>query len=250
MKILCVGDVVSDAGVSAVSAALPSLINELKADFVILNGENANPHNGITHTEAERLRYSGADIITTGNHAFRQKSSFDFFDSCQYILRPANFSSEAPGRGFETVDTPKGSICVINLIGQIYMDNSADNPFRTADRILRGVSADCIFVDFHAEATSEKRAMGFWLDGRVSCVFGTHTHVQTADDQILSGGTAYITDIGMTGAADSVLGADKALILDKFIRNVSSPYSPSKARPSVNGILVDTEARTIQRICK
>ena len=250
MRTLCMGDAVSDTGVEYVCRVLPTMIRELKADFVIINAENSNPRNGITKDEAQRLRYCGADAITTGNHAFRQRASYDFFDSCEYLLRPANFSDSAPGRGWQTFDTPFGDVCVVNLIGQIYMDNSADNPFRTADRILRQVEAKYIFVDFHAEATSEKKAMGYWLDGRVSCVFGTHTHVQTADERILPRGTAYITDVGMCGAADSVLGARKGQIMDKFVRNVSSPYTPAAEEPMINAILTDTDAATVQRIYK
>ena len=171
---------------------------------MIANGENISDHNGITKKDAETLHFSGVDVITTGNHAFRQKSIYETMENEDYIIRPYNLPPSAVGNGYTVQETPFGRVGVLNLIGQLYI-GYGDNPFVCADKALDKLAeCDYIFVDFHAEATSEKRAMGFYLDGRVSGVFGTHTHVQTADDQILEKGTAYLTDVGMTGGRNSV----------------------------------------------
>lgn len=248
MKMLFLGDVVGPKGMQAVERDLPVLIRQFKPDFVMVNGENAHVRNGITKEEAERLHYAGADIITGGNHSFRQKNIYDFLDECNYLLRPANFSPLAPGRGSALVQTPVGNILVINLCGQVYMENS-DNAFFAADKILKDTRADFIFVDFHAEATSEKKALAYYLDGRVTGLFGTHTHVQTADEQFLPKGTAYITDVGMCGVQDSALGVDAEIIIRKFTTGMPCYFEKADGPYRTNAIFMDTEKKEIQRIC-
>lgn len=218
MKILAIGDVVSAAGCSYLSRALPELKRYYGADFVIVNGENSAVGNGITPNSADALFNCGADVITLGNHALRRQEIYDYLESGSRIIRPANFHPSVPGSGMAVVDFGYTKAAVINIQGNVYLETNA-NAFDCADEMLcRAQEQDCriIVVDFHAEATSEKRAMGFYLDGRASAVFGTHTHVQTSDNQILPQGTGYITDLGMTGAVNSVLGVEPELAIRKM----------------------------------
>ncbi|MBS5737960.1 MAG: TIGR00282 family metallophosphoesterase [Clostridiales bacterium] len=247
MRVLFVGDIVGKAAVKTVETILPTLRGKRMIDFIIVNGENSSENNGITPEIAERLHFAGADVITTGNHAFRQKSSHAFFDDCEYLVRPANFPSNDPGMGFVFVGTAFGKVCVLNLAGKLFMD-SDENPFFTADRILSKITADYIFVDFHAEATSEKRALGYFLDGRVSAVFGTHTHVQTSDEQILPLGTGYITDVGMVGGKNSVLGLRKEDAIRKFTSHIGVRYSQDENEIFFQSVLFDTDKKEIERI--
>ena len=185
-------------------------------DLTIVNGENSADGNGITPASAEYLYQSGVDVITSGNHAFRRKESYDYYENTETLLRPANFPAGAPGRGFCIVDMGRVRVAVINLMGTVYLD-SLDCPFHTVDKILQTPGLPkMILVDFHAEATGEKRALGYYLDGRVSAVFGTHTHVQTADEEILPQGTGYISDLGMTGPVQSILGVKPELVIQKL----------------------------------
>ncbi|MDF2685898.1 MAG: ymdB [Clostridia bacterium] len=249
MKILFIGDIVGETGFDLLkSGGLDNIIKEHDINFVIANGENINKYNGITAKEAEDLHYTGVDVITTGNHAFRHKSIYSFLDDSDYIIRPANLPHTAAGKGFTTINTPYGKIGVINLMGQVEMD-PVDNPFHTADKLLSQMK-DCkyIFVDFHAEATSEKKAMGYYLDGRVTGVFGTHTHIQTADEQILPQGTAYITDVGMTGPQDSVLGVKKELAIQRFTTRMYTLLEQTTECAAINAIVVDVEKKKIFRI--
>ena len=220
MRLLAVGDVCSPCGVSAVKNILPKIKKEKNIDVVIINGENSAEGNGITPDTAEYLFNCGADVITGGNHSLRRKEIYDYLDTKDCILRPHNLTEAEAGKGYCLVDFGKFSMAVINLSGRIYMERTpADNPFVVADELIERAkrdNADIIVVDFHAEATSEKRALGYYLDGRVSVVFGTHTHVQTADEQILQNGTGYITDLGMTGPKDSVLGVKKEIIVSRL----------------------------------
>ncbi len=183
-------------------------------DLVIANGENSADGNGLTPVSVQFLYDSGVDVITSGNHSFRRKESYELFDSSEYLIRPANFPSSVPGRGACIVDMGRVQIGVINLMGTIYME-SLDSPFDTADRLLADMPKITL-IDFHAEATGEKRSFGYYLDGRVSAVFGTHTHVQTADECVLPQGTGYITDLGMTGPIQSVLGVKPELVIEKM----------------------------------
>ncbi|MBO5035523.1 MAG: YmdB family metallophosphoesterase [Clostridia bacterium] len=247
MRVLFIGDIVGSAGLSHLKKNLRKLTAEYPCDIVVANGENVNRKNGITKQEAEEIRYAGVDIITLGNHAFRQQSVYDHLDDCNYIVRPANYPSACPGVGTAEFETAKGRIVVVSLAGQVDLD-PADNPFYTADRIVKENSDAFIIVDFHAEATSEKRALGYYLDGRVGCVFGTHTHVPTADEQFLPKGTAYMTDVGMTGASDSVLGAEKSQAIQRFLTKAYVPLDQAEGAPKINAVYADTEKKIIERI--
>ena len=228
MKILCIGDVVGSAGCQYLRSVLPALKRQHGVDVCIVNGENAADGNGITPIAAEHIFDSGADVITSGNHVFRRPEMNAKLDESLSILRPANYPSDAPGRGMCTVDRGRFQVTVINLMGTVFMD-SLRCPFETLDALLEqaGNPKFCV-VDFHAEATAEKKALGFYADGRISALFGTHTHVQTADEQVLPAGTGYITDIGMTGPAVSVLGILPQNSIDKMKtkRPVRFTYAP------------------------
>lgn len=216
MKILAIGDVVGSIGCRFLRDKLPSLKKSEKIDLVIANGENSADGNGITPSSADYLFSSGVDVITGGNHSFRRRESYSYYDNSPFLIRPANYpDGTTPGSGTAVFDMGRCRVGVINLMGCMYLD-SLEDPFRTADRLIKKMDTPVIVVDFHAEATAEKRALGFYLDGRVSAVFGTHTHVQTADEQILEKGTGYITDVGMTGTVQSVLGVKKELAVAKF----------------------------------
>ena len=244
MRVLFIGDIVGQSSVKTTEKLLPTLKREEKIDFVIANGENAAENNGITPDIAEGLRYCGVDVITTGNHAFRQKSSYGLFDDGEYIVRPANFSPEDPGMGYVKTDTLSGRVAVVNLSGKLYCD-ADENPFFAVDRILPSLSdCDFIFVDFHAEATSEKKALGFYLDGKVSAVFGTHTHVQTADEKILNGHTGYITDTGMTGPEESVLGVAIRPAVDKQRFKYPVRFTEAQSPCFINGVVISFDEKS------
>ena len=219
MKVLAIGDVCGSIGCRKVMETLPRLKKEKSLDLVIVNGENSADGNGITPESAESLLAAGADVITGGNHSLRRKSAYPLLESNPFLLRPHNLPAEA-GQGYTVVDLGYMLVAVINLCGVYGMEKcGASSPFAAADELIAragGDGARVIIVDFHAEATSEKKALGFYLDGRVSAFFGTHTHVQTADAAILSGGTGYLTDLGMTGPADSVLGVKKEIIISRL----------------------------------
>ena len=255
MRILAVGDVVGTSGLECLRAKLPILKKENKIDLCVVNGENSSDGNGITPSSAEHIFVSGADVITTGNHAYRRKEMYEYFDDNEFVIRPANYSENNPGRGVCVVDMGRCSVCVINLMGNMYMADSLDNPFHTIDRLLDEYSENrIILVDFHAETTSEKRAMAFYLDGRVSALFGTHTHVQTADECVLKNGTGYITDLGMVGTIDSVLGVKPQIIIDKFKYNMPARFDFFKGPASLCGCIFEIDDRTgktisVERIC-
>ncbi len=245
MRILAVGDVVGTSGLEFLRAKLPQIKKENKIDLCIVNGENSSDGNGITPASAEHIFVSGADIITTGNHAYRRKEMYSYFDDNEFVLRPANFSKNNPGHGVCVVDMGRATVCVINLMGNMYMADSLDNPFHTIDKLLDEYSDNrIILVDFHAEATSEKRAMGFYLDGRVSALFGTHTHVQTADQCILRNGTGYITDLGMVGTIDSVLGVKPEIVIDKFKYNMPARFDFIKGSSCLCGCIFEVDDKT------
>ena len=243
VNILAVGDVVGEAGLRCLQKKLRQTIREHQAVFTVVNGENIS-NMGLTPEQAEQVFAAGADVITLGNHAFRQKQILTYLDENRYILRPANFAPQTPGRGYGIFDSRAGQIAVVNLIGRANMDYTPDNPFLLMDKVLPEIkSAKLILVDFHAEATAEKRAMGFMLDGKVTALWGTHTHVPTADAQVLPGGTGYITDLGMTGPRHSVIGIVPQLSIEKFRGSVFRRYQTAEGECTMSGAVftVDTD---------
>lgn len=240
MNILVIGDVVSTQGCEYLRRRLPMLKRQYSVDFCIANGENSAAGNGITPHSADFLFDSGVDLITTGNHVFRRKEIYDMLDSRHDIIRPANYYAGNPGKGVAVADLGSVKIGVINLAGNAFMDG--DNPFTCVDKCLEEIS-DCRIklVDFHAEATGEKRALGFYLDGRVSAVFGTHTHVQTADEQILPEGTGYITDLGMVGTVQSVLGVTPANVIEKLKTGMPTRFTNDDGECMLCGCLFEID---------
>jgi len=218
INILAVGDVAGKCGLDILSRRLRSIIRLENIRFTVVNGENAAGL-GITPQQARDILSAGADVITLGNHTWGRQEICETLDDNPYILRPANFAPQVPGRGYGIYETGAGEIAVINLIGRCGMDFGPDNPFFEADRLLKSCRAKIILVDFHAEATSEKLALGNYLDGRVSAVWGTHTHVQTSDGAVLPCGTGYITDLGMTGPVNSVIGVKTEISVSMFLGN-------------------------------
>ena len=242
-RVLCVGDVVGGPGMERVRRSLRRLKNSLGADFVIVNGENASVV-GITPAQAEDILDAGADVITLGNHSFAKREITSYLDDCSRILRPANYAPQVPGRGWQTFETKFGDVAVIDLIGRCNMDYGPDNPFLLVEKILKQVEAKFIFVEIHAEATSEKLAMGYLLDGRVSAVWGTHTHVPTADARVLPKGTGYVTDLGMTGPRDSVLGIRPELSIAKFRGDLTERYRWADGPTKLEGVLFTIDSAT------
>lgn len=245
MNVLAIGDVVAPVGAEFLRNQLPKIKREYNIDLVIANGENSAEGNGITPHSADFLFDSGVDVITTGNHAFRRREIYDYFDDHEAIIRPLNFPEETtPGKGYCEIDFLKYKVIVVNLMGNIYMESTIC-PFRAMDTLLSKVSKrDIVLVDFHAEATSEKRAMGFYLDGKVSAVFGTHTHVATADECILKNGTGYITDIGMTGPIDSVLGVKPKNIIDKLKNKLPVKFETASGKCKMECIIFKIDEKT------
>lgn len=241
MRLLFIGDVVGEIGCQFLMKKLPALKKEYQTDLVIVNGENSADGNGITKYSSDQLFRAGADVITTGNHAFQRKNELRLYEN-DCIIRPANYGDSCPGKGFTLCDLGSCQIAVVNLSGVLFLEN-LDNPFRVADDILFQLETPNIFVDFHAEATSEKRAMGFYLAGRVTAVVGTHTHVQTADACILENHTGYLTDAGMTGVEDSILGTDKKIALERLHYHLPVYYREAKGDCYLNGVLVDFEKK-------
>lgn len=246
MNILCIGDVCGDAGCSFLRDVLPALKKLKGIDLVIANGENSASSNGITPQSAEYLLASGVDVITGGNHSFRKKEICPLLELSDRILRPANYPDSSPGKGYTIIDCGYAQVAVINLLGVVYME-SLNCPFEAADKLIKQAKsegANIIMVDFHAEATSEKKAMGFYLDSRASAVFGTHTHVQTADEQILPKGTGYITDLGMTGPIQSVLGVNPQTIITKFKDKMPVRFDLAKGVCMLNGCIFTVDHST------
>jgi 2',3'-cyclic-nucleotide 2'-phosphodiesterase len=253
LRILFVADVVGHPGRDAVKAILPDLKKELRPHLTVLNGENAAGGFGLTAKIAAELRGAGADVITTGNHVFAQKEFVGELPGLHNVLRPANYPSGAPGQGWCVVDAAGHQVLVMNLIGRIFLD-SLDDPFRAADQILANhPDVKVVFCDMHAEATSEKTAMGWYLDGRASAVVGTHTHIPTADARVLPGGTAYVTDVGMVGPRDGCIGMDKHVVIQRFLTGVPNRFVVASGTVTFNSVLVTINpssgrATSIQRI--
>ncbi len=243
MNVFAIGDVVSDTGCEFLRAKLPAFKKLKGIDFCVANGENSAVGNGITPQSAGYLYDSGVDFITTGNHVFRHKEIYEYLDSADNIIRPATYHRTNPGTGYSVTDLGRLQVCVINLAGQVYME-SCDSPFDAADRILDEIDCNIILVDFHAEATAEKGALARYLDGRVSAVFGTHTHVRTADATVLPGGTGFITDLGMTGATDSVLGILPELSVKKIRTGMPERFIAAKGECKMEGCIFEIDEKT------
>lgn len=234
MKILAIGDVVGDRGTDAVLDNLEAIKRKYSVDFCIVNAENACSANGITRNKAEAILDAGADVITLGNHTFRQKDAYTLLSHNDRVIRPVNYPPETVGKGFTTVEKNGIKVAVFSALGRVHLEN-VDCPFRALKSAVADSDANIKIVDFHAEATSEKRAMGFYLDGLASVVFGTHTHVQTADAQILPRGTGYITDIGMTGPHHSCLGVEKQIVIERFVNCNQQRFEFSDSAPIISG---------------
>ncbi len=242
MKILAVGDLVGAAGVKKLKTELPKIRENEKIDFVIVNGENAGEGMGITKKNFDDILAEKVDVITMGNHTWGKKDIFSFIDHPK-ILRPANYCNTVPGKGYNIYEYGNKKIAVINLIGRVDMNVLSENPFLTAKTIVEKLQdkTDIIIIDFHAEATAEKIALGYFLDGKVTAIFGTHTHVQTADEVILEKGTAYISDIGMTGPKKSVIGMDISASIKRFETTLPERYRIAVGECILNGVIFDID---------
>ncbi len=253
-RILFVADVVGHPGREAVKAILPGLKKELHPDLTIVNGENAAGGFGLTAKIVAELKGAGADVITTGNHVFAQKDFLPELPGLAKVLRPANYPPGAPGQGSCVVEAGGLKVLVMNLMGRVFVSDGLDDPFRAADAILAAhPDVRVVFCDMHAEATSEKTAMGWYLDGRVSAVVGTHTHIPTSDGRVLPGGTAYVTDVGMVGPRDSCIGMDKDGVIQRFLTAVPNRFVVASGPVTFNSVLVTISGSTglatsIQRV--
>ena len=242
-KVLAVGDVVGNPGLERVRRHLRQLKRKTGADFAVVNGENAAVV-GLTPNQAEDILDAGADVITMGNHTWSKREIVSYMDDCSRILRPANYAPQVPGRGWGIYETRVGDVAVIDLIGRCNMDYGPNNPFLMIDQILKRIDTKIILVELHAEATSEKLAMGYMLDGRVSAVWGTHTHVPTADARVLPKGTGYVTDLGMTGPRESVLGIRPELSIAKFRGDLPERYRWADGTTKMEAVLFTIDAAT------
>lgn len=254
MKLMFIGDVVSKQGCEFLAKHIFDLKREYEVDILAVNGENSAPGNGITKASLDMLLNCGADVITTGNHSFQRRDSVHIYDEYDYLLRPINYPDGVIGKGVYILDAGRTQIAFINAMGVVYLE-PIDNPFTAIDKALSEISTPNIFVDFHAEATAEKKCMGHYLTGRVTGVFGTHTHVQTADEMILGEHTAYITDVGMTGPERSVLGVDSDIATSKMRLHYPVMFKESSSPCFINAVVVDFDektgkARDIKRIIK
>jgi len=249
MRILFIGDIVGRSGRAIVLDRLPKLIADWTLDLVVINGENAAGGFGITETIYNELIDAGADAVTLGNHSWDQREALVFIERAPKLIRPVNYPKGTPGRGAALIDTKRGKhVLVVNAMGRIFMD-ALDDPFAAVERELAacplGSGCDAAIVDMHCEATSEKQAMGYFCDGRASLVVGTHTHVPTADHRILKGGTAFVSDVGMTGDFDSVIGMNKDEPLHRFLRKIpSSKFEPAGGPATLCGLAVETDDKT------
>jgi hypothetical protein len=241
MKLLMIGDVIGSHGCRFLAQKLPGIKREHGIDITVVNGENSADGNGISRESARSLFQAGADIITTGNHAFQRRNELEIFDE-ENILRPANYSDACPGHGYTIYDMGSTQAAVINLQGVLMME-PLDNPFDTIDRILEEITTPNIFVDLHAEATSEKRALGHYLTGKVTALVGTHTHVPTADACILGGHTGYLTDVGMVGAEQSVIGVNTQIAIDKLRLHIPVRFEEAEGDCWLCGVVIEYDKR-------
>ncbi len=240
VNILAIGDVAGSPGMNLLAKRLRQLKSRYGIAFTVVNGENASVV-GMTPANAESLFEYGADVITLGNHTWGRRELIPYLEDNRYVLRPSNFAPQTPGRGWGVYDAPFGDVCVVNLIGRCHMDFGVENPFFEADRILKQSRAKVTLVDFHAEATSEKQAMAFYLDGRVTALWGTHTHVQTSDARVLPGGTGYITDLGMTGPVNSVIGIRPEQSVSRFLGNPPQRYEAAAGPACIEGAVFEID---------
>lgn len=255
MRVLILGDVMGRPARRAVRDLVPSLIEKEEIDLVVANAENAAGGMGVDIKSAKELLSAGVQVLTSGNHIWKKKEIYPFLDDQESLIRPANFPAGVPGKGWCIWQHNGLRALVINLQGRVFMPNHVDDPFRCVDEILRQQAAQSpvVIVDMHAEATSEKYAMGWYLDGRASIVFGTHTHVQTADERILPAGTAYITDVGMCGPFDSVIGMEKETVIRGFITQLPRQFEVAQDNVVLQGVIADIDdesgrARAIRRL--
>lgn len=246
MKIILIGDIVGRPGREVLRATLPRLKEQHGAEFVVANVENAAAGAGVTQSVGEEILAAGVDVMTSGNHIYDKREVIPYIEQENRLLRPANYAPDTPGRGLWIGATTSGTpVAVMNVQGRVFMPMT-DCPFRTADRLLEGIGsrARVIIVDHHAEATSEKLAMARYLDGRASLVVGTHTHVQTADEQVLPGGTGYITDLGMTGPHDGVIGVQSELVIARFVRGMPNRFETARGDAKLHGIVAEIDEQT------
>lgn len=243
MRVLLIGDIVGKPGRRMATQWVPRLRRERQIDLVVANAENAAGGNGLTHDIADELLAAGIDVLTSGNHIFDKREVLDFIDDIPEILRPLNYPPGVPGHGAVTVKAQDGlQVAVVNVAGRSFLPASYDDPFRAMDAALDGLNApDAVLVDMHAETTSEKAALAWYLDGRVSLVVGTHTHVQTADEWVLPGGTGFLTDLGMTGPYYSVIGVRRELVLEKFLKQMPVRFETASGPAQFCGLLADIE---------
>ncbi len=244
MNVLCVGDVVGNSGCRHLQTTLPRLKRELQVDVCIVNGENAADGNGTTPVSADQILAAGADVVTGGNHTFRRHEYYDRLEQDETLLRPANLPAGTPGRGYTVIDRGRYQVAVINLLGTVYME-AQRCPFETLDAVLKELDNPtfCI-VDFHAEATAEKKALAFYADGRISALYGTHTHVATADEQILPGGTGFINDVGMTGPSLSCLGIKPELSIQKMRSKLPVRFAIAEGVCALDAVLFTLDDKT------
>ena len=247
MRILFIGDVVGSSGRNMVTTYLPKLKQKYKPNVTIINGENAASGKGITEKIYKKFLEEGANVVTLGNHTWDQRDLIEVIDHLPNLIRPANFPEEVPGNGYVITKVNDVEVGIVNLQGRTFLP-AIDCPFKKADEVIKKIKkrTPIIFVDFHAEATSEKQAMGWYLDGRVTAVVGTHTHVQTADYRILPQKTAYITDVGMTGPYDGILGVEKDAVLKRFLTNLPVRFEVAKGREQLNAVLIDVDKKNGQ----
>lgn len=245
IKVLCVGDVVGAQGCEFLRKSLASFKRENNIDICIVNGENSAVGNGILPHSCDHIFTSGADFITGGNHSLKRREIFDYLDNSDSVIRPANYGEGVWGKGFGIIDKGAYRVGVVNLMGTVWLDGFR-NPFDCAESVIEELKKETniIFVDFHAESTSEKKAMGYFLDGRVTAVYGTHTHVQTSDAAVLAGGTGYITDVGMTGPEESVLGVKKEIIIEKFRKGFTSRFETADTPCFMQGCVFTVDRDT------
>ncbi len=243
MNILVVGDLVGESGLNKLLQEIGKIKEENKIDFIIVNGENVADGMGITKKLFDGIIKAGANVVTMGNHTWGKRDIFSFIDDPK-LIRPANYPEGVCGRGYTICECNNKKIAVINLIGRTDMNVLSENPFLKAEEILKNIQADIIIVDFHAEATAEKIAMGHYLDGKITALFGTHTHVQTADEKILKKGTGYITDVGMTGPKESVIGMDIGASLKRFVTTLPERYKVALGDTMLNGVIFEIDDET------
>ena len=243
MRLLMIGDVVGAPGCNYVREKLPAFKRKYEIDVVVANGENSAVGNGVLPVSAGHLFDSGIDVLTGGNHSFKRREIYDYLPDHPNLLRPANYPDCPYGEGWFVLDAGSFTLLVISLLGTVYLE-PLDDPFRTADKLIREHPATFTVVDFHAEATGEKMAMGYYLDGRVSAVVGTHTHVQTADEQILEKGTGYISDLGMTGPVRSILGTSPEDIVQKMTSHLPTSFHVPEGACKLEGVILDLDKKT------